>query len=84
MDHLPGVYASRAYLDRAGQSRDPSALKTHALVGYVEDLVYTPELDYAGDVLRDWQSDIETSTAIGQFEAGRGSVSFTISRSRGK
>ena len=32
-------------------------------------MIYTPELNYARELARDWRSDVEISTAIGQFEA---------------
>ena len=43
----------------------------HRLVGYVEDLIATPALNYATDFLRTWHSRIELSSAIGQVEAVR-------------
>ena len=62
----------------AGQPNDIADLREHTRIGYVEDLVYTPELNYAREFLRDWQSDIEVSTAIGQFEAVRAGVGIGI------
>ncbi|RLQ85217.1 LysR family transcriptional regulator [Notoacmeibacter ruber] len=64
-----GLYASRAYLDRAGLPTTPDDLRHHTRIGYVDDLVYTPELNYAREFHRDWQSDIAVATAIGQFAA---------------
>jgi len=71
VDYSLGLYASEDYLVRNGQPESPDDLKSHTLIGYVDDLIYTPELNYAGDFMRDWRSDIEVSTAIGQFEAVR-------------
>lgn len=44
----------------------------------MEDLIYTPELNYAGEFTADWQSDLEVSTAIGQFEAVRAGAGIGI------
>lgn len=77
-DYSLGLYASRAYLERRGRPESASDLKRHSLVGYVEDLIYTPELNYTGEFLRDWRSDIEVSTAIGQFEAVRAGAGVGI------
>jgi len=63
-----GLYAARAYLDRVGPVGD---LAGHRLVGYVADLLHTPELDYAEELAPGHAPDIEISTAIGQFEAVR-------------
>ncbi|MBP0485102.1 LysR family transcriptional regulator [Sagittula salina] len=77
-DYTLGLYAARAYLDRHGQPDRLGDLKSHSLVGYVDDLIYTPELNYTAEFLRDWQSDIAISTAIGQFEAVRAGVGIGI------
>lgn len=71
VDYTLGLYAARDYLDRAGTPGGLAELRAHTLIGYVEDLIYTPELNYMREFLRDWQSDIAVSTAIGQFEAVR-------------
>lgn len=68
-DYTLGLYATKSYLAEAGRPETAANLRNHALVGYVEDLIYTPELNYAADILRDWRSTIEVATAIGQFEA---------------
>ena len=78
IDYTLGLYAARSYLDRAGRPDTIGDLKTHSLVGYVDDLIYTPELNYTGAFLRDWQSDIAISTAIGQFEAVRAGAGIGI------
>lgn len=53
-------------------------MERHSLFGYVEDLIYTQELNYAREFLRDWRSSIEVSTAIGQFEAFRAGAGIGI------
>lgn len=78
VDYTLRLYASAAYLEREGRPEAIADLKSHTLVGYVDDLIYTPELNYAGDFLRGWRSDIEISTAIGQFEAVRAGAGIGI------
>jgi DNA-binding transcriptional LysR family regulator len=70
-DYSIGLYASEAYLERAGRPDTPADLVAHAKVGYVDDLVYTVELQYANEFLRDWHSVFEVSTAMGQLEVIR-------------
>ena len=67
VDYSPGLYASEGYLARTGTPRSIDDFSSHSLIGYVDDLIYTPELNYAPELIRDWRSDIEVSTAIGQF-----------------
>lgn len=78
VDYTLGVYAAHSYLARSPKPERPADLKAHTLVGYVDDLLHTPQLDYTNEVLRDWTSDIEVSTAIGQFEAVRAGAGVGI------
>lgn len=78
VDYALGLFASKTYLAAHGEPATAEDLRAHTLVGYVEDLIYSPELNYTGDVLRGWQSDIEVSTAIGQFEAVRAGAGIGI------
>ncbi|MGB0662103.1 MAG: LysR family transcriptional regulator [Mangrovicoccus sp.] len=77
-DFTLGLYAARSYLDHAPRPENLSELNNHPLVGYVEDLIYTPELNYTGELLENWQSDIEVSTAIGQFAAVKAGAGIGI------
>ncbi|MTI16998.1 LysR family transcriptional regulator [Rhodobacteraceae bacterium RKSG542] len=65
------LYASRSYLERAGVPQSLEDLAQHRLVGYVEDLVYTPALNYSEEVMKGWHSSLECSSALAQTEAVR-------------
>lgn len=78
IDYRLGLYASEKYLTRAGHPSDVAELRLHTLIGYVDDLIYTRELNYASEFFRDWRSDIAVSTAIGQFEAVRSGTGIGI------
>lgn len=69
VDYALGLYASKPYLAAHGRPADLGELKRHRLVGYVEDLLYSPSLHYAAEMSRDWQSRFEISSALGQTEA---------------
>ncbi len=45
LDYSLGLYAAPAYLDRAPTITDRSDLPAHRFVGYIEELLFTPELD---------------------------------------
>ena len=77
-DYSLGLYASHGYLARHGRPESAEALKQHRLVGYVDDLIYTPDLNYAEEFLRGWSSAIEVSTAIGQYQAVRAGAGIGI------
>lgn len=70
-DYSLGLYASPAYLAAHAAPAAPADLTRHRLVGYVDDLIAAPALNYAAEFLREWRSAIEISSAIGQVEAVR-------------
>ncbi|MGV8938479.1 MAG: LysR family transcriptional regulator [Allorhizobium sp.] len=77
-DYSLGLYGSRRYLEAAGTPSAVEALKDHSLIGYVEDLLYSASLNYTGEVMRDWDSSFEISSAIGQTEAVRSGAGIGI------
>ena len=70
-DYTLGLYAAPAYLDARSAPVHATDLTRHRLVGYVEDLIAAPALNYASEFLRGWRSSVEMSSAIGQVEAVR-------------
>ena len=77
-DYTLGLYASRGYLATRPPPGAPAGLAGHRLVGYVEDLIAAPALNYAADFLRGWRSDLEISSAIGQLEAVRAGAGIGV------
>jgi DNA-binding transcriptional LysR family regulator len=72
-DYTLGLYAASTYLERTGLPESVGELaEGHRLIGYVEDLIDAPGLNYTRDVLRNWRSDLEISSAMGQLAAVRG------------
>ena len=69
VDYTLGLYASKGYVDANGLPATPEELKAHRRIGYVEDLIFTPSLNFTGEVMRDWNAGFEISSAIGQTEA---------------
>ena len=77
-DYRLGLYASRAYLARHGTPAELPDLAHHRLVGYVGDLLFTASLDYTAEFLKDWQSAVSVSSAMGQTEAVRAGAGIGI------
>ncbi len=87
VDYALGLYAAPAYLDRHGVPATREALREHQLVGYVDDLLYSPSLDFRDEILKGWPPSIAVSTAIGQMiavaaGAGIGVLHNFLARSR--
>lgn len=78
VDYALGLYASRAYVERRGIPGQTSELRDHDLVGYVEDLLYSPSLNYGAEIVRDWSARFEIASALGQTEAVRSGAGIGI------
>lgn len=77
-DYRLGLFASRAYLVANGTPETLEELRGHRLVGYVEDLLYAPALDYTAEFLKGWRSTLAISSAMGQTEAVRAGAGVGI------
>ena len=77
-DYSLGLYGERGYLKRNGVPGSIDALNSHHRIGYVEDLIFSPSLNFTSEVLRDWDASFEISSAIGQTEAVRSGAGIGI------
>ncbi len=77
-DYTLGLYASRSYLAGHPAPATVEALKDHHRIGYVEDLIYSPSLNYTGEIMRNWDAGFEISSATGQNEAVRSGAGIGI------
>ena len=68
-DYRLGLYASKDYVADRGTPESLAGLAGHRLVGAVEDLLYSPQLAYHADLVAEWPSATEISSATGQTEA---------------
>ncbi len=64
-DYRLGLYAAPDYLDRVGRPTTRADLVQHRLIGYVEELIYAPSLDYTHEFSRNWRSNMAISSAAG-------------------
>jgi len=78
VDYTLGLYAHAHYLQEHGIPQSVEELASHRLVGYVEDLVISPSLNYAPEISRDWNPAFEVSSALGQVEAVKAGAGIGI------
>lgn len=77
-DYSLCLYASKAYLDRAGPVETRHALSRHGFIGYVDDLIFTPELDYVPLVAKDIRVRLKSSSLAAQLVATRAGAGLCI------
>ncbi len=68
-DYRLSLYASRGYLARTGPIGSKADLAGRTLVTYAQDFVYSPALDYAGELAALVRSRFECASVVGQLEA---------------
>jgi molybdate transport repressor ModE-like protein len=69
LDYKLGLYATAAYLDRAPQIATRDDLPAHRFVGYIDELLFTPELDYLPQVSPKITARLRSANLIAQLNA---------------
>jgi DNA-binding transcriptional LysR family regulator len=64
-----GLYSSRAYLENAAPIHGPADLSRHRFVGYIDDLIHAPELDYLHQINSEIVPQVESSNLVAQYKA---------------
>lgn len=65
-DYRLHLYASPAYLERAGRPQEKAALHSHSLIGYVPEFIFTPELHYLDEVDAGLEANLRSTSIIMQ------------------
>jgi DNA-binding transcriptional LysR family regulator len=68
-DYRLGLYAAPAYLRSNPEILGPQDLSGHRLIGYIDDLLYTPELDYLRQIDERIKPMLKSSNLIAQLKA---------------
>jgi DNA-binding transcriptional LysR family regulator len=69
VDYDLALYASREYLQSAQPIRTAEDLFDHPIIGYVDDLIFTPELNYLGEIATGLRAKLQSSNIIAQMTA---------------
>lgn len=77
-DYGLGLYATDGYLAAHPQIVVPDDLRSHRMVGYVEDLLVSSELDYLDDVLPGVHANVQCSSLLAQLAATRGGAGICV------
>lgn len=70
-DYRLGLYATAGYLERHAPIRQRDDLAAHALIGYADDLLFSEELRYLGDIAPCARLNVRSSSVIAQFTAAQ-------------
>ena len=68
-DYRLGLYAVADYLKRHPAIASPEDLHAHEMIGYIDDLIFTPELDYLDEVSKGLRPRLQSSNLLAQMQA---------------
>lgn len=77
-DYELGVYASHAYLAQHGPIDERRQLQQQRWVGYIEDLMWSSELDYLAEISSTIRPQIRISNVISQVQAVASGVALGV------
>ncbi|MFT4184790.1 MAG: LysR family transcriptional regulator [Rhizobium sp.] len=77
-DYHLQVYGSQDYLARHGPVRSRNDLPDHAFVGYIEDMIFAPGLDYLGDIHPRIRPQFQSSSIFAQLSATKSGLGLCV------
>lgn len=77
-DYSLHIYGSRQYLNQHGPVRSRDELLLHPFIGYIEDMIFAPGLDYLGDVHPGIKARFQSSSIFAQLTATRHDLGLCI------
>ncbi|MBP1888146.1 LysR family transcriptional regulator [Sinorhizobium mexicanum] len=72
------VYGARSYLATHPLIRSRNDLGSHRFVGYIEDMIFTPGLDYLGEVQPGLRAHFQSSSILTQLKAARQGLGLCV------
>ena len=72
------VYGSRAYLDAQPPIERREDLLGHRLIGYIEDMIFTPGLDYHREILPGLHASYQSSSIHAQLRATLNGIGLCV------
>ncbi|HEX2146527.1 MAG TPA: LysR family transcriptional regulator [Pseudorhizobium sp.] len=77
-DYVLNVYGSRQYLKNAPPITGRDDLLSHPFIGYIEDMIFAPGLDYMRDVHPGIKPHFQSSSIFAQLTATRNGLGLCV------
>ncbi|MDB6180277.1 LysR family transcriptional regulator [Paracoccus fistulariae] len=77
-DYTLHLYATRDYLDSAPALTCREDLRNHCIIGYIEEMIFAPGLDYLGEIHPAIRASITSSSVFNQLSAVRGGLGIGV------
>ncbi|MGV8936608.1 MAG: LysR family transcriptional regulator [Allorhizobium sp.] len=77
-DYHLKIYGSHDYLARCGEPKTREDLLNHSFIGYIEDMIFAPGLDYLGDIHPRIKPRFQSSSIFAQLTATRNGLGLCV------
>ena len=78
LDYSLHVYGAASYLAASPPVLSRDDLLDHPFIGYIEDMIFAPGLDYLGDVHRGIKATFQSSSIFAQLTATRNGLGLCV------
>ncbi|WJS86575.1 LysR family transcriptional regulator [Paracoccus sp. TOH] len=77
-DYTLHLYATRDYLQTMPPVQAPADLRPHRIIGYIEEMIFAPGLDYLGEVHPSLRAMVKSSSIFNQLAAVRNGLGVGV------
>lgn len=77
-DYSLHIFAARSYLDRHPPILTRDQLLRHPFIGYIEEMIFSPGLDYLGEVHPGIRAEVKSSSIFNQLAATRQGLGLCV------
>jgi len=77
-DYSLSLFASKEYLNNTSTPKTLEALNDHRIIGYIDDLIFTPQLDYLPEVSKSLQPKLTSTSVVAQMVATKAGAGICI------
>lgn len=77
-DYRLGLYGAKSYIALRGAPQSVDELPTHTFIGYIDDLLYTPELDYLAEIHPGIKASLRSAGLIAQLQSAKAGFGLCV------
>lgn len=77
-DYTLSLFASKEYLANMPAPKNTEELKDHRIIGYIDDLIFTPELDYLPEISKPLQPKLASTSIVAQMVATKAGAGICV------
>jgi DNA-binding transcriptional LysR family regulator len=77
-DYRLGLYGAKSYIALRGLPGSIEELPSHTFIGYIDDLLYTPELDYLAEIHPGIKASLRSAGLIAQLQSAKAGFGLCV------